>query len=197
TGASRGLVEAVSNIVLKSNIYVSGISKAENKKLNQWAEENNILYEHYTRNLTELQEAEQIIDKISEKLDEIKPTTIYLVNNAAVVNPVHQASRISNRELANHIQLNLTVPMMVTNSLLQSANELEAEFIGLMITSGAAERPIYGWSAYCSSKAGLNMYTKTVALEQEELATKHKIIAFNPGIMDTDMQSDIRKHSHE
>src|SRR5699024_7898058 len=191
------LGEAVAERFLQSNISVVGISRSENKRLSQLAKENNIIYEHYTGNLTELQEAEKIIEKVSAKLGEIKPTTIYLVNNAAMVNPVHQASQISNRELDDHIQLNLTVPMMVTNALLERANDLEAEFIGLMITSGAAESPIYGWSAYCSSKAALNMYTKTVALEQEELASNHKIIAFNPGIMDTNMQSDIRKHSHE
>lgn len=41
------------------------------------------------------------------------------------------------------------------------------------------------------------MYTKTVALEQDELGTENKIIAFSPGIMDTDMQSMIRSSSKE
>src|SRR5699024_12833001 len=63
---------------------------------------------------------------------------------------------------------------------------------GVTITSGAAERPIYGWSAYGSSKASMNMYTKTVALEQASLQTGNKIIAFSPGIMDTEMQQTIR-----
>src|SRR5699024_28480 len=43
----------------------------------------------------------------------------------------------------------------------------------------------------------INMYTKTVALEQVEKKTGHKIIAFSPGIMDTDMQGKIRESTYD
>src|SRR5699024_5076527 len=69
--------------------------------------------------------------------------------------------------------------------------------ISMIITSGAANRPIFGWSAYCSSKASMNMYVQTVALEQNHLKTNHKIIAFSPGVMDTAMQEKIRESSTE
>src|SRR5699024_10061 len=58
--------------------------------------------------------------------------------------------------------------------------------------SGAADRPVYGWSAYCSTKACINRYTETVALEQETLETGNKVFAFSPGVMDTNMQAEIR-----
>src|SRR5699024_6696796 len=70
-----------------------------------------------------------------------------------------------------------------------------ALFIGANISSGAADRPMYGWSAYCSSKASIDMYTKTLALEQKALGTNHKVFAFSPGIMDTEMQEKIRSSS--
>ena len=35
------------------------------------------------------------------------------------------------------------------------------------ISSGAAQRSLHGWSAYCVSKAGLDMWTKCMAEEGE------------------------------
>jgi len=65
------------------------------------------------------------------------------------------------------------------------------------ITSGAAERSVYGWSTYGSSKAGLNYFTATTALELSQNNVPHRIVAFSPGVMDTNMQEDIRSSSED
>src|SRR5699024_11342847 len=65
------------------------------------------------------------------------------------------------------------------------------------ITSGAANKAIYGWSAYGSAKASINAYTTTVGKEQSELNTNNKIFAFSPGVMDNDMQKHIREKDKE
>src|SRR5699024_9478727 len=108
------------------------------------------------------------------QLEQEKPTKIYLVNNAGVVNPIGQAATNENDDLQTHVAVNTIAPMVVTNTLLQWAMEHDIRLIGASVTSGAAEKPHYGWSAYCSTKAGLNMYTKTVALEQDEQKTGNK-----------------------
>ena len=50
--------------------------------------------------------------------------------------------------------------------------------------------PIGSWSAYCVSKAGLDMWTRCLAEEGQE----HNISAISvaPGIVDTNMQKNIR-----
>src|SRR5699024_11752612 len=76
----------------------------------------------------------------------------------------------------------------------------DAEYVevyGVMITSGDEQRAPYGWRAYGSSKAILNMFTKTLALELDPTDNKHKVFAFSPGIMDTDMQAQIRKQDED
>lgn len=197
TGVSKGLGEALAKLFLQSQIPVVGISRTENDELTQVAAENKVDYIHCPGDLSELAEVERIIGNLSTTLKRFEPEDIYLINNAAVVNPVNQASRINNEELQIHMHLNLMAPMMLTNALLKMATDWKSELIGVTVTSGAAENPIYGWSAYSSSKAAINMYTKTVAFEQDTLSSRHKVIAFNPGIMDTNMQADIRKHSSE
>ena len=58
------------------------------------------------------------------------------------------------------------------------------------VSSGAAIRPLEGWSAYCSGKAGLHMLTRAVALENANNGIR--IFGFQPGTTDTDMQVLIR-----
>ena len=58
------------------------------------------------------------------------------------------------------------------------------------VSSGAAYRPLEGWSAYCAGKAGLAMLTSSIALETAGKGIR--IFGFSPGTIDTDMQVKIR-----
>ena len=63
------------------------------------------------------------------------------------------------------------------------------------ISSGAALRPLASWSAYCTAKAGLDMWTRCLAEE----GAQHNITAVSvaPGIVNTGMQTAIRSASEE
>jgi len=63
------------------------------------------------------------------------------------------------------------------------------------ISSGAALRPLPSWSAYCTAKAALDMWTRCMASEGSE----HNISAVSvaPGIVDTEMQVAIRSAPQE
>jgi len=63
------------------------------------------------------------------------------------------------------------------------------------ISSGAAINPYESWSMYCSSKAGLDMMTKVVSKEQKEIKSGVKIVSIYPGVVDTDMQAEVRNTS--
>ena len=58
------------------------------------------------------------------------------------------------------------------------------------ISSGAAKRPLHGWSSYCVSKAGLDMWTRCLA--EEGNSQNISALAIAPGIVDTEMQKEIR-----
>ena len=58
------------------------------------------------------------------------------------------------------------------------------------VSSGAALRPLEGWSAYCAGKAGLAMLTRSIDLEHR--AAGIRVFGFQPGTTDTDMQVTIR-----
>ena len=201
TGVSRGLGASLAKLLLETGVNVIGISRTENEELQEVAEESNQIYKHFSCDLSDVDKLEKIIDDIHEELKmyhaEQEMETIYLLNNAGVIHPIHQAQHIQSEELMRHVTINSVTPMVLTNGFLKRQEEHQIPLIVANVTSGAAERPIYGWSAYCSSKASLNMYTKTVALEQDELGTGNKIIAFSPGVMDTEMQTEIRSSTKE
>ena len=56
--------------------------------------------------------------------------------------------------------------------------------------SGAAINPIVGASAYSASKAALDMFTRSVAQELQNSGVT--INSFHPGMVDTEMQVDLR-----
>ncbi len=195
TGVSKGLGESAAKLLLESGVHVIGISRSINHSLNDYAEANNVSYQHYSCDLGDIEKTEEVAQEISESVFFQDPETVYLINNAAVLEPIDTSMNVKRTDLAYHIGVNAIAPMVLMNIFLQKATELDVRFIGTTVTSGAAERPVYGWSAYCTSKASVNMYTKTAALEQDELNTASKVIAFNPGVMDTQMQEQIRASS--
>lgn len=197
TGVSKGFGAALAKQLLSETIPLLGISRSETKALKKFAEEQNVYYEHIPCNLGDLEHLKHELSNISQKVLEQGPQRIIVINNAAVLEPVHHAAEIDANELIDHVQVNLLAPMLLLNHFLKVGVEEGVEVNGINITSGAARRPVYGWSAYGSSKAGIDLYTRTTALEQKERQTNHKVIGFNPGVMDTAMQEEIRSSSHE
>ncbi|RZK24805.1 MAG: SDR family NAD(P)-dependent oxidoreductase, partial [Hymenobacter sp.] len=62
----------------------------------------------------------------------------------------------------------------------------------LNMSSGAAQRPVDGWAAYCASKAALNSLSETAQKEQDLRNSGVRIRALAPGVVDTAMQAHIR-----
>lgn len=197
TGVSKGLGKSLAAYLLESNIHVYGVARTEPTGLAEIAAENDLDFKFIQADLSNIEDTEKVIASIKATLPTKQITYLYLINNAAMVQPIQKATEIETALLQAHFQLNVLTPMMLTNHLLHFAIEKEMTCISVQVTSGAANQPFYGWSAYCSAKASLDMYTKTVALEQAQMNTTNKVIAFSPGVMDTNMQNEIRSTSYE
>ena len=60
-----------------------------------------------------------------------------------------------------------------------------------LLSSGASVKPYNGWSAYGCSKAALNHFAMDIA--SEEPSDKVRAVCIAPGVVDTQMQKDIRE----
>jgi NAD(P)-dependent dehydrogenase (short-subunit alcohol dehydrogenase family) len=112
-----------------------------------------------------------------------------LINNAGVIEPIASVASADPALWARNIQVNLVGAFHCIRACLEPMRAAGGGTI-VNISSGAAHRPLEGWSAYCSGKAGLAMLTRAVALEHA--AEGIRVFGFAPGTIDTDMQVTIR-----
>jgi NAD(P)-dependent dehydrogenase (short-subunit alcohol dehydrogenase family) len=112
-----------------------------------------------------------------------------LINNAGVIDPIGKLADSDPRQWARNIDVNLTGAYYVIRAVLPGMLARRSGVV-LNVSSGAAHRPLEGWSAYCSGKAGLAMLTNALALETK--GSGLRVFGFSPGTVDTEMQVKIR-----
>ena len=112
-----------------------------------------------------------------------------LINNAGVIEPIASVADADPAQWARSISINL---IGAYNAIRCVLPDMIARGHGniINVSSGAALRPLEGWSAYCSGKAGLAMLTRAIQLEHA--AAGIRVFGFQPGTTDTDMQVRIR-----
>lgn len=112
-----------------------------------------------------------------------------LVNNAGVIGPIGRITEVSPDDWAGNIEVNLVGAFHATQAAIRQMLPRGGGTI-VNLSSGAAHRPMEGWSAYCCGKAGLAMLTRAVHEEYGSLGIR--IFGFAPGVVDTEMQVRIR-----
>ena len=118
----------------------------------------------------------------------VGPPTI-LVNNAGVLEPMSPLAETSTTSWLKNIATNVGGTYLVTRAVLPGM--LDRDFGRIVnISSGAADRALAGWSAYCAAKAAVDQLTRVLALELDGSGVT--VTAFHPGSMETAMQEKIR-----
>ena len=112
-----------------------------------------------------------------------------LINNAGVIEPIATIAASDPAAWARNIEINLTGAYYPIRAVLPRMIKAGGGTI-VNVSSGAAMRPLEGWSAYCTGKAGLAMLTRAIALENPDNGIR--VFGFQPGTTDTDMQVTIR-----
>ena len=121
---------------------------------------------------------------------------IVVVSNAASLSPIGPTSKKNSMAVLANININFTSAILFMSEVVKHFQSHPCRKVLASISSGAALKAYSGWSLYCSAKAGLESYVRTVAVEQETETSPFVILNVDPGVMDTDMQSLIRS-SHK
>lgn len=130
---------------------------------------------------------------------------IYLINNAGALGFIKPVGKLNADTIIKNYTLNLIAPGVLTNAFIQCYDGIDAEKVILNISSGAGKKPVDGWAVYCSSKAGLDMFSRVVDSEQKVRAEHpqdnihkgFKIFSIAPGVVNTEMQTEIRSAKKE
>lgn len=197
TGTSSGIGGAIARHLVDAGEGVISISRKENIPLRRIAETNSSLFRHFAFDLTQTEKIPELMDNIFTSIKEIQLNGIALVNNAGTIDPVGPSGKLDVSGIEAHLKTNLMAPAILINEFIRLAKPLKVSRSIMNISSGAAYKPYAGWSNYCASKAGLDMLTQSIALEQSAEAYPVRIISLAPGIVETSMQQKIRAASAE
>ncbi|WP_158289702.1 SDR family NAD(P)-dependent oxidoreductase [Paenibacillus flagellatus] len=198
TGASRGLGEAIVRRLMRPGHRLVGIARGETEGLAQEARAAGAELDWIRCDLSDAGGLEAAMERACSGFGAAKPDTACLINNAGTVHPMGPAAGADGEELARNIAVNLIAPAVLTAAFLRRTGGWGADLRVLNVSSGAGRKPYAGWSGYCASKAGLDMFTRCVAAEHDgQTGGGVRIVSVAPGVVDTDMQRDIRETSAE
>lgn len=111
-----------------------------------------------------------------------------LVNNAGIISPIGPLASLASDSLAPAFAVNV----IGVHRMVVAALPLLRASRGTIVNAGtgAATTPMEGWTAYCTSKAGVHMLTRLMALELGPEGIQSFFIGIPP--TDTAMQAEIR-----
>lgn len=197
TGHSKGLGAGITTALIDENHHIHGISRSDNTDLQKLAAAKGCKMNFYSCDLSHTDTIEPAMKLVFGNISQKDCEGVFLVNNAGVINPIGPVETLEPAQTDVHMRVNLLAPMLIIREFVKHFSDWKTEKRILNISSGAATNPYHGWSNYCTGKAGLDMFTRCIAAEQEDKDHPVKLIAVAPGIIDTDMQTTIRGTTEE
>ncbi len=183
TGTASGIGKALAELILQKKAgKVTGLSRRKTIDHQD--------YTHLTIDLSDREQLEKFAFPHTPQADRV-----VLVNNAGQIGDIKRIGKADNRAIIDLFTVNMIAPAVLMNLFMGTYRNFKGEKVVLNVSSGAANYPIDAWAAYCASKAALDMFSNTVALEQRIENTGFSIFSVAPGVVDTEMQDDIRQSS--
>lgn len=181
TGHTQGIGKAILDHYLKKeNLQILAISRS---KLD-------IESENLTQISLDLGDLAVLENQLAGLFPHDSFEKIVLINNAGWIGEIKPIGELGPAELRKQINVNLLAPMYLTNAFIKAYKTTSAQKIICNISSGAASKPVAGWGGYCSTKAALAMFTLVAAKENK--SQEFKFYSLAPGVVDTEMQAEIR-----
>jgi len=182
TGTSRGIGEQLAKMLLEQNHMVHGISRGDSSL----TEYQNYTHIHY--DLSDTSGIATLMDSVFNQIDLHHADMICLVNNAAMAEPLKPIEQCTLDDINTSLQISLIAPMLLTSCFINLSENVRIRRKIINISSGSGSYPSPDMSVYCTAKAGLNMFSQCVGLEQVKSEFPVEIIAVDPGMVDTEMQ---------
>jgi benzil reductase ((S)-benzoin forming) len=186
TGASRGLGHAVALQLLAQGHRLLTISRQPSEfpagaNVEQWA--------------ADLADAAPVAARLEAWLSAIDPVTLAsltLINNAGVISQLAPLADVDSADLARALRVGLEAPTLLSAAFLRASAGWSLPRKLLLVSSGLGRRAMAGSASYCAAKAGLDHLARAVALEEAARPNGARIVSLAPGVIDTDMQVQLR-----
>lgn len=187
TGSSRGLGGAMlEQLAAREGARVLGIARnvhegAAVARTEQWR--------------ADLSEPEPVARRLREwlaGLDGASFDAATLINNAALLTEPRPLADSDLTSTATALRVGLEATVLMTAVFLDATRDWPGARRVLNISSGLGRRPMAGSATYCGIKAGMDHFSRTVALEERMRPNGARIVSLAPGAVDTHMQVQLR-----
>ena len=194
TGASRGLGQAMAAQYLAAGAFVLGLSRLQSGALSATAAGG---LEQWPADLAD---PLPVADRLATWLADFErraagalPAKVRVIHNAAMLSEPGNVAEGVPADLARSLRIGLEAPVVLTAAFLRATAHWSAcDRRVLFVSSGLGRRPMAGSAAYCAQKAGLDHFARALALEEAERTGGARVASVAPGIIDTDMQKQLR-----
>jgi sepiapterin reductase len=192
TGASRGLGRALAERLLAPDRVLLTISRRPDHTLEATAATKGAKLEQWALDLAHDIGAAARLEAWLHAQPRERFASATLINNAGLLGKVGPIDTADAETLAAVLRVGLEAPLVLTSAFLRATRPWHAQRRVLNVSSGAGRRPIAGWAAYCAAKAGLDHFSRVVALDEQRQPNPARIVSLAPGVIDTDMQGQLR-----
>lgn len=173
TGASKGVGAGLSRTVPFEGARVINLSRTEATGL-----------ENITLDLTVEHDLQHVADVLESTLATFEGSRVIFIQNAFLEGPYGYAGEVDQTKVRNHLLANHLGAIWLGNAFLSACRPgIDAGLV--MISSLAGKVPMEGNSFYSASKAGIEMWTRTVALERKRRGVGPWVIGFRLGLVDS------------
>jgi len=191
TGASRGLGRGIAEQILTGGGTLLALSRKPDTSLDAVASRTGARLEQWAVDVSQAAVADRLEHWLADS-DAKRWASATLINNAGVIGAVGSIEAAIPESLVAALRINLEGPLLLTRAFLRATRTWAIDKRVLNISSGAGHRAVAGWAAYCATKAGLDHFSRVVALDEALLPNPARIVSLAPGVIDTDMQSALR-----
>jgi len=192
TGASRGMGLAMARQLLQPGHTLLTLSRTPNHSLSADASAAGATLVQWS---VDLADASAVAARLSAWLA-AQPQGAFaaatLINNAGVIPRIGPLSEAEPDDLAHALRVGLEAPMALTAAFLHATAAWQVPRKVLNISSGLGRRAMASQAGYCAAKAGMDHFTRCLALEEALKPDGARVCSLAPGVIDTDMQVQLR-----
>jgi len=187
TGAGRGLGRASALALARSGVSLLIVSRTA-REVEETAADCKAFGVEVITEAADVANATEIDRIIARAFTQLGGVDI-LLNNAAVIGPAGPLAGLSEAAWRQSMAVNLDAPVRFVRGVVPQMKERRQGKI-INITSGLGELVMPNLGAYSVAKAGLNHFTRILAVELRDFNIQ--VNGLDPGVMDTSMQEEIR-----
>jgi len=192
TGASRGLGLEIAKQLCKPGATIVGLSRGASDELTQYARQSSTRLLQWQVDLTQPCVAAAKLEHWFKQEDADGYSSVTLINNAGMLGQLAPLEEISAELITSTLVVGLEAPLQLTRSFIRSVRDWSMPKKVLNISSGMGRRAQAGSILYCAAKAGMDHFTRCVALDEERRTNGVRMTSLAPGVIDTDMQKELR-----